>query len=70
MKRYFIALEGEIPVLDCDLTDEDFDYAGIDPTAEHTEKEREEAAEYAAQRIVRHTGFEVHDYHLLGSDER
>ncbi len=68
MKRYFIYLEGEIPVLDCDLTDEDFDYAGIDPAAEHTEKECEEAAEHAAQRIFRHSEFEIYDCHFLGSD--
>lgn len=69
MKRYFVYLEGEITVLDGDLIDEDFDYAGIDPAAEHTERDQEDAAEYAARRIVRHTGFEVQYCHLLGSDE-
>ncbi len=70
MKRYMIAIEGEIPVLDCDLTQEDFDAVGLDPRDEYTPEDYQAAAEWAATRIVAHTGLDVHDVQFLAADER
>ena len=70
MKRYFVAIEGEIPILESDITEEDFDCAGIDLHDDFTPKDYQDAAEYAAFRIIAHTGLEVQDAQFLGSDER
>lgn len=70
MKRYLIAIEGEIPVLESDLTQEDFDAVGLDPYDDHTPEDYQAAAEWAASRIVVHTGLDVHDARFFASDER
>jgi len=69
VKRYMIAIEGEIPVLESDLTDEDFDNVGLS-LDEQPQRAYERAAKYAASRIVAHTGLYVNEAQFIGADER
>jgi hypothetical protein len=66
MSRHFIRLEGEIPILDDDVEDIDYEYAGVDK--DNLEKgEYEEVLCYAACRIIGHTGLEIYDHEFLGT---
>lgn len=70
MKRYMISIEADIPVLDIDLKDEDYDGINPDIIESSPDLAIELAAVNAVQRIVGHTGIQVIEAYCSGVDNR
>ena len=72
MRRYQVAIEGEINVLESDLTDDRYVEAGYPPPSEKTPTpdDTEVVACYVAGCILGPTGLGIDECHVVGSDER